>query len=83
MGKDEVRAGLKELISEVMPELDDIDMDKDIVSEYGVNSISIIRLIVSAEKKFDISFTDYELSLAEYPTFNDLATVIISKLDKN
>ena len=81
MGMDEVRNGLTELIGEVMPELNDIDYSKDIVSEYGVNSISIIRLIVAAEKRFDISFTDYELALAEYPTFDDLTSVIAAKLN--
>ena len=81
MGMDEVRNGLTELIGEVMPELNNIDYSKDIVSEYGVNSISIIRLIVAAEKRFDISFTDYELALAEYLTFDDLTSVIAAKLN--
>ena len=82
MEKEEVRASLTELIGEVMPDLEDISMEKDIISEYGINSVSIIKLIVAAEEKYDISFTDFELALAEYPTFGDLAMTIKEKLDK-
>lgn len=82
MEKEEVRAGLTELIEEEMPELEEIDMEKDIVSEYGINSVSIIKLIVAAEAKYDISFTDFELSLDEYSTFGDLAMIIKTKLDE-
>ena len=82
MEKEEVREGLTELIEEEMPELEEIDMEKDIVSEYGINSVSIIKLIVAAEAKYDISFTDFELSLDEYSTFGDLAMTIKTKLDE-
>ena len=43
MEKEEVRASLTELIGEVMPELEDISMEKNIISEYGINSVSIIN----------------------------------------
>ena len=82
MEKEEVRASLTELISEEMPELDEIDMEKNIISEYGINSVSIIRLIVAAEEKYEITFSDFELSLDEYDTFGDLAMVIKEKLDE-
>ena len=82
MEKEEVRIALKTLINDEIPELDDIDMEKDIVNEYGINSVSIIRLIVASEEKFGIEFTDYELALEDYQTFGDLAAVIKEKLDK-
>ena len=82
MEKEEARLALAALINEELPELGEVDMEKDIVSEYGVNSVSIIRVIVAAERKFSIQFTDYELSLEEYPTFGDLAAVIKTKLDQ-
>lgn len=82
MEKEEVRIALKALINDEIPELDDIDMEKDIVNEYGINSVSIIRLIVASEEKFGIEFTDYELALEDYQTFGDLAAVIKEKLDK-
>ncbi|SEQ74034.1 acyl carrier protein [Lachnospiraceae bacterium NE2001] len=82
MEKEEVRQELIALIQDTMPELGDVSMDVDITTEYGINSISLIKLIVASEEKFDIKFTDYELALDEYPTFGDLAAVIKEKLDK-
>ncbi len=82
MEKEEVRVELKALIGETFPELEEVEMDKDITTEYGINSVSIIRLIVAAEEKFGVKFSDYELALDEYPTFGDLAAVIKEKLDK-
>ena len=82
MEKEQVAKELAELISEVMPELGEIDFKKDIVNEYGINSVSIIRLIVAVESRFSISFTDYELDLASYRTFEQLADVVAKKLDE-
>ena len=82
MEKEQVAKELAELISEVMPELGEIDLKKDIVNEYGINSVSIIRLIVAVESRFNISFTDYELDLATYRTFEQLADVVAKKLDE-
>lgn len=82
MEKEEVRQSLASLIEEVMPELEAVDMEKNIVSEYGINSVSIIRIIVAAEEQFEIQFTDYELALDSYETFGDLAAVIKSKIDE-
>ncbi|MCR5214710.1 MAG: acyl carrier protein [Eubacterium sp.] len=81
MEKDEARLSLKSLIEEEMPDIADVDFDKDIIQEYGINSVSIIKIIVAAERKFGIVFTDYELSLDEYGTFGDLAAVIKEKVD--
>ena len=81
MDSNTVDQELKELIGDVMPELTEVDFGKNMVVEYGVNSISIIRLIVAAEEKFGISFTDYELSLDAYGCFSDLAAVIEKKLE--
>lgn len=83
MNKDEARAELKTLIEEVLPEIDEVDFSKKIVSEYGVNSVSIIRLIVSIENKFDVSFTDYELDLDGYDTFEDLLHITAKKIEQN
>ncbi|MBO4864328.1 MAG: acyl carrier protein [Eubacterium sp.] len=82
MEKEEVRLAIKALIADEMPELGEVDMEKEITSEYGINSVSIIKLIVAAEGKFDISFSDYELALDDYKSFEDLAAVIKTKIDK-
>ncbi|MBR3539523.1 MAG: acyl carrier protein [Eubacterium sp.] len=81
MDRNTLDQELKGLIGDVMPELTDVDFGKDMVTEYGVNSISIIRLIVAAEEKFGISFSDYELSLDAYGCFSDVAALIAKKLE--
>ena len=80
MEKEPIVKKLEEVIHDVMPEVDTIDMNVNMVETYGVNSVSLIRLIVAAESKFDISFTDYELALTDYDTFGDLAATIAEKL---
>lgn len=80
MEKEQIVQKLEEVIRDVMPELDKIDMAASITKEYGVNSVSLIRLIVAAESRFDVSFTDYELALSSYDTFGDLAATVAEKL---
>ena len=82
--RENVDKELLELIRDVMPEIDSsagIDFNKDMVSEYGVNSISIIRLIVAVESRFGTPFTDYELALEGYHSFSDMAQLICRKLE--
>ena len=80
MDKDQITKKLEEVILDVMPEIDSVNMNASIVNEYGINSVSIIRIIVAAEEKFDVSFTDYELALSSYDTFTDLAATVAEKL---
>lgn len=80
MDKEQITKKLEEVILDVMPELDSINMNASIVNEYGINSVSIIKIIVAAEEKFDVSFTDYELALSAYDTFADLAATVAEKL---
>ncbi|MBQ8412149.1 MAG: acyl carrier protein [Lachnospiraceae bacterium] len=80
MDKDQIIKKLEEVILDVMPEIDNVNMNASIVNEYGVNSVSIIKIIVAAEEKFDVSFSDYELALSSYDTFNDLAVTVSEKL---
>jgi len=81
MDKQQLEQEFISLVGEVMPELTDVDLKADFVSEYGVNSISIIRLIVAVEEKFEVSFTDYELALEGYKCFGDVVALVEKKLD--
>jgi len=81
MEKDQITKKLEEVIHEVIPDIEDIDMSASITDEYGVDSISLIKLIVATESKFDVSFTDYELDLSSYDTFIDIADVVADKLN--
>ena len=81
MEKEQIEKELKELIGEVLPEIEDVSLDVQIEQEYGVNLISIIKLIVAAENKFGVEFTDYELALDNYSTFRNLADLLSNKID--
>ncbi|MCR5367126.1 MULTISPECIES: acyl carrier protein [Eubacterium] len=81
MDKDQIEKKLADLITEVMPEVEEVDYNALIEQEYGVNSVSIIRLIVETENEFNVKFTDYELALDNYATFMDLVDRIYEKLD--
>ncbi|MBQ8952248.1 MAG: acyl carrier protein [Eubacterium sp.] len=81
MDRDDIRNIMIELIEEVMPEIEEVAFNRNIVAEYGVNSVSIIKLIVAAEKRFDIEFSDYELALDGYRTFEDMVVLIYEKLE--
>ncbi len=80
MEKEQIVKKVQEVVQEVMPDIGELDLNASIVNEYGVNSVSIIKIIVEAEKKFDVSFTDYELALSSYDTFADLVATIEEKL---
>lgn len=43
MTSEEVKIKLKELIEEVLPDVEDCDFSKKIVPEYGVESVGIIE----------------------------------------
>ena len=79
MEKEQIVTKLTEVIHDVLPELDEVDMHANMVNEYGVNSVSLIRLLVAAESKFDISFTDYDLA----PSNNDPFSTFEAVLRKN
>ncbi len=83
MAKTKIQEAVLSLINETLPELDNVDTTKDIIAEYGINSISIIKLIVSCEKMFNVSFSDYELDIAEYRTFDDLIDKVRGKLEES
>ncbi len=80
MDKDQVIKNLEEIILEELPEIGNVDFNASIVSQYGINSVSIIRIIVAVEKKFDVEFNDYELDLNAYDTFSDLVATVSEKI---
>ncbi|MBO6115421.1 MAG: acyl carrier protein [Lachnospiraceae bacterium] len=80
MDRTQINTKLEEVIGEVMPEIEKVDFAASITQQYGVNSVSLIRLILAVESKFDVSFNDYELALSSYDTFGDLAATVAEKI---
>lgn len=82
MEKNEIKSKLLEIIGDEMPEVevDKIVTEASFVDEYGVDSVSLIKVIVDAEKAFNVSFDDKELALNKYNSFDDVINVIEEKL---
>ena len=82
MEKAEIQEKLLEIIEEELPEVeaDKVDMDASFTDEYGMDSVSLIKVIVDAEREFDVKFDDRELALNKYHSFEDVVDLIEEKL---
>lgn len=82
MDREAVKTKVLQVISDIFPELDmeSLDMSAEITKEYGVNSVSIIQLIVALENEFDIEFEDSELALGLYYDMNDVVAAVAAKV---
>ena len=52
----------------------------ELMAEYGVDSVSLVKMIVDAEAAFDVKFDDRELALNKYENFDDVIDTIEKKL---
>lgn len=82
MEKNEIKDKLLEIIGEELPdvEVDKVDTSASLADDYGVDSVSLIKMIVDAEAAFDVKFDDRELALNKYENFDDVIDTIEKKL---
>ena len=83
MDKDKIKKQSLEVIEEVIPELDadNLDTSASITDDYDVNSVSIIKLLVGLEDKFNVEFDDSELALNKYKSFDDVIESVEKKMN--
>lgn len=83
MDRKDLKAKVLQAVACVMPEIDisKLDMTAELTKEYGVNSVSIIQLIVELENDFNIEFQDSELALGLYYDMNDVVAAVAAKLN--
>lgn len=83
MDKDMIKKQSLEVIEEVIPELDadSLDTTASITEDYDVNSVSIIKLLVGLEDKFNVEFEDSELALNKYKSFDDVIESVEKKMN--
>lgn len=83
MDKDMIKKQSLEVIEEVIPELDadNLDTSASITDDYDVNSVSIIKLLVGLEDKFNVEFDDSELALNKYKNFDDVIESVEKKMN--
>lgn len=81
MEKKEIEDKLLDIIEEEVPEVDKNAIDTSAsLSDDGLDSVSLIKVIVDAEKEFDVVFDDRELALNKYENLNDVVELIEEKL---
>lgn len=82
MDREEVKTRVLHVVSDVFPDIDEenINMSAELTTEYGVDSVSIIQLIVELENEFDIKFDDTELALGLYFDMNDVVAAVAAKV---
>ena len=83
MDKELVKKQSLEVIEEILPEVDPatVDTSASITEDYDVKSVSIIRLLVGLEEKFDVQFEDSELALNKYNSFDDIIDSVEKKMN--
>ena len=79
--RDDIIKRVKEIVSEVLENSDDIANLKpeDSLLDYGITSINYIRIIVEIEQEYGIEFDDDDLSIETLKTLNDLVDYIIDR----
>lgn len=82
MDKETLKSKVLKVVSDVLPEIDidNIDMSAELTKKYGVNSVSVIQIIVALEQEFDIQYEDSELALGLYYDMNDLVDSVAAKV---
>ncbi len=69
---------VERLFMRVAPE--EIEEDKSLIDQYGVDSVSLLELVVGIEEEFGVMIDDDEFSVANFETVNNLATFVKGKM---
>jgi len=77
LSKDEVLAGLAELINdETGIATDSVELDKSFTDDLDIDSISMMTIVVNAEEKFDVKIPDEEVK--NLTTVGDAVSFIVN-----
>ena len=77
MSRESIFEGLKEIISGVKPKTDltNVSFESKLVSELGIDSLSMLLLSLAAEHKFNMQF---ENTAAPFETVGDVCDYIVA-----
>ncbi len=79
MAREEVFDGLKEIMASVKPSLDlgTVTFDSKLVSELGIDSLSMLLLSLAVEHKFNMRFENTE---KPFDTVGEVCDYVINAL---
>lgn len=58
---------------------DEIENDKSLISDYGVDSVSLLELVVGIEDEFGVAVEDEEFDVAHFESVDALAHFVRGK----
>ena len=58
-----------------------IDSDKSLIDHYGVDSVSLLELVVGIEEEFGVKVGDEEFSVDHFQTVSALAEFVRGKMN--
>ena len=76
MEKAQIIMKLLELCSERLF-LEDVDIDKSLVDDYGLDSVSVFELIIGLEDKFDIDLEEVAFDFGKFQTVRTIANFVL------
>ncbi|MFO7870580.1 MAG: acyl carrier protein [Kiritimatiellia bacterium] len=68
---------VERLFLKVSPE--DIEEDKSLTETYGVDSVSLLEMVVGLEEEFGVAVDDEEFEVTNFQTIKALAEFVRSK----
>jgi acyl carrier protein len=78
--EDRIREMMVErLFLQIQP--DEIDVEANLMENYGIDSVQVAELVVGTEATFDISFEDDDFDPTQFETVKQIADLVRSKLD--
>lgn len=60
----------------------ELEEEKSLIDDYGVDSISLLELVVGLEEEFGIAVDDDDFDVAHFQTVSALAAFVKNKLDQ-
>lgn len=57
----------------------DIESSKNLMDNYGVDSVSVMEMAVGMEEEFGVSFEGMEFNLAHFQSIDSMAAFVRSK----
>jgi len=82
--EEKIEERLKKMIVDrlflrIAPE--EIETDKSLIDEYGVDSVSLLELVVGIEEEFSVSVDDEDFSVEHFETVAALADFVRGKMN--
>ncbi|WP_164779412.1 phosphopantetheine-binding protein [Paenibacillus kobensis] len=77
--RDKVMDLLKDVLADEGDRIETIGPDDDL-SEFGVNSVTFIRLVLALEMEFGVSWEDDDLQYQNFLTINNISRYVESTM---